>query len=130
MCGSRDVILHNIKFYRDSSGVQPAKEYIKKLQSQKGKDSKIQAKQIATYIQLLAEKGFSLNKNYIDKINEEYNIWELRPGSNRVFFVAWIDSMFVLLRAFPKKTQKTPQREIDQAIREVKDLRAKGLREG
>ena len=121
--------MHDIKFYRDSSGVQPAKEYIKRLQNQKGKDSRIQAKQIATYIQLLAEKGFSLNKNYIEKINEEYNIWELRPGSNRVFFVAWIDGMFVLLHAFPKKTQKTPQREIDQAIHEVKDLREKGLRE-
>ena len=122
--------MHNIKFYRDSSGVQPAKEYIKKIQSQKGKNARIQANQIASYIELLAKDGFSLNKNYIDKINEEYNIWELRPGSNRVFFVAWIDGMFVLLHAFPKKTQKTPQREIDQAIREVKDLRAKGLREG
>jgi phage-related protein len=90
----RGVILHDIKFYRDSSGVQPAKEYIRKLQGQNGKDARIQAKQIAIYIQLLAEKGFSLSKNYIDKINEEYNIWELRPGSNRVFFVAWIDGMF------------------------------------
>ena len=121
--------MHDIKFYRDPSGIQPVKEYIKKLQSQKGKDARIQAKQIATYIQLLAEKGFSLNKNFIDKINEEYNIWELRPGSNRVFFVTWIDGMFVLLHAFPKKTQKTPQREIDQAIREVKDLQKKGLEE-
>ena len=125
----RDVLLHDIRFYKDSSGVQPAKEYIQKLQSQNGKNARIQAKQIATYIQLLAEHGFSLNKNFIDKINEEFNIWELRPGSNRVFFVAWIDGMFVLLHAFPKKTQKTPQREIDQAIREVKDLREKGLRE-
>ena len=35
--------------------------------------------------------------------------------------------MFVLLHAFLKKTQKTPKREIDQAIREVKDLRERGL---
>jgi len=66
-------------------------------------NARIQAKQIATYIQLLAEKGFSLSKNYIDKINEEYNIWELRPGSNRVFFVAWINGMLVLLHAFPNE---------------------------
>ena len=121
--------MHDIRFYKDSSGVQPAKEYIKRIQSQKGKNARIQANQIASYIELLAKDGFSLNKNYIDKINEEYNIWELRPGSNRIFFVAWIEGMFVLLHAFPKKTQKTPQREIDQAIREVKDLREKGLRE-
>lgn len=121
--------MHDIRFYKDSSGVQPAKEYIKKIQSQKEKNARIQANQIASYIELLAKDGFSLNKNYIDKINEEYNIWELRPGSNRIFFVAWFEGMFVLLHAFPKKTQKTPQREIDQAIREVKDLREKGLRE-
>ena len=121
--------MHDIRFYKDSSGVQPAKEYIKKIQSQKGKNARIQANQIASYNELLAKDGFSLNKNYIDKINEEYNIWELRPGSNRIFFVAWFEGMFVLLHAFPKKTQKTPQREIDQAIREVKDLREKGLRE-
>ncbi|MBQ3277541.1 MAG: type II toxin-antitoxin system RelE/ParE family toxin [Clostridia bacterium] len=95
--------MHDIRFYKDPSGVQPAKEYIKKIQNQKGKTARIQAKQIASYIQLLAKDGFALNKNYIDKIN--------------------------LLHAFPKKTQKTPQREIDQAIREVKDLREKGLRE-
>ncbi len=120
--------MHDIRFYKDPSGTQPAKEYIRNLKNQKGKSASIQAKQVAAYIQLLAEYGFSLNKNFIDKINEEYNIWELRPGNNRVFFVAWINGMFVLLHAFPKKTQKTPQREIDQAIREVKDLRANGLR--
>jgi len=31
------VTLHDIRFYRDSSGVQPAKEYIRKLQNQKRK---------------------------------------------------------------------------------------------
>ena len=62
--------MHDIRFYRDSSDVQPAKEYIKKLQNQKGKDARIQAKQIAAYIQLLAEKGFSLNKNFIEKLTK------------------------------------------------------------
>lgn len=71
--------------------------------------------------------GQQINKNFIDKVNEKYNIWELRPGSNRVLFVAWFEGKFVLLHAFPKKTQKTPKREIDQAIREVIDLRERGL---
>ena len=29
--------MHDIKFYKDSSGVQPAKEYIKKLQTRREK---------------------------------------------------------------------------------------------
>lgn len=119
--------MHEIRFYRDPNGVQPAKEFLKNLQNLNSKNARIQVKQIASYITLLQERGLSLNKNIIDKVNEKYNIWELRPGCNRVLFVAWIDGMFVLLHAFPKKTQKTPKREIDQAIREVKDLRERGL---
>ena len=119
--------MHEIRFYKDPNGVQPAKEFLKNLQNQNSKNARIQVKQIASYITLLQERGLSLNKNIIDKVNEKYNIWELRPGCNRVLFVAWIDGMFVLLHAFPKKTQKTPKREIDQAIREVKDLRERGL---
>lgn len=119
--------MHEIRFYRDPNGVQPAKEFLKNLQIQNSKNARIQVKQIASYITLLQERGLSLNKNIIDKVNEKYNIWELRPGCNRVLFVAWIDGMFVLLHAFPKKTQKTPKREIDQTIREVKDLRERGI---
>lgn len=119
--------MHTIRFYRDPNGVQPAKEYLRALQSQHGKAARIQARQIASYIQLLADQGLSLNKRFIDKVNEKYNIWELRPGCNRVFFVAWINGMFVLLHAFPKKTQKTPKAEIDRAIREVIDLRERGF---
>ena len=121
--------MHDIRFYRDPDGVQPAKEYLKDLQKQNGKNARIQVRQIASYIQLLAEYGLSLSRNIIDKVNDKYNIWELRPGSNRVFFVAWINGMFVLLHAFPKKTQKTPKREIERAIREVMDLRERGLGE-
>ena len=67
--------MHKIRFYKDPNGIQPAKEYLKKLQAQNGKDPKIQANQMASYIQLLAERGFSLNKKFIDKVNEKYNIW-------------------------------------------------------
>ena len=43
----------------------------------------------------------------------EDDIWELRPGDNRVFdFFYDEDGKFVLLHQFKKKTQKTPKREI------------------
>jgi phage-related protein len=49
------------------------------------------------------------------------------PWRGIAIAVAWINDTFVLLHTFPKKSMKTPQREIDQAIREVKDLRERGL---
>ena len=61
------------------------------------------------------------------KIDDKDDIWELRPLGNRIFFVAWIENTFVLLHAFQKKKQKTPQRQIDQAKREVKDLKERGV---
>ena len=54
-------------------------------------------------------------------------IWELRPVSDRVFFVGWTDGGFVLLHQFAKKTRKTPAREIAQAKRELADLKERGV---
>ena len=49
------------------------------------------------------------------------DIWELRPGFNRVFFFYHENDTYVLLHHFRKKTQKTPRREIDKAIKERED---------
>jgi uncharacterized protein HI_0660 len=57
----------------------------------------------------------------------EDEIWELRPLRNRILFVAWHDGSFVLLHHFIKKTQKTPAREIQQAKRELADLKERGI---
>ena len=52
----------------------------------------------------------------------EGDIWELRPLKDRIFFFYWKDNTFILLHYFIKKTQKTPQREIEQAKRNLKDF--------
>lgn len=57
----------------------------------------------------------------------EDEIWELRLLRNRILFVAWHDGSFVLLHHFIKKTQKTPAREIQQAKRELADLKERGI---
>ena len=54
------------------------------------------------------------------------DIWELRPIRDRILFVAWHEGSFVLLHHFMKKTQKTPMREIEQAQRELADLKERG----
>ena len=113
--------------YRKKDGESPVEEYIKKLAVQKGKDSWINLGKIRDYIKILEEHGTRAGEPFIKKVDDKENIWELRPLGNRIFFVAWIENTFVLLHAFQKKTQKTPQRQIDQARREVKDLKERGL---
>ena len=51
----------------------------------------------------------------------EEDIWELRPGTNRVLFFYFKDNTFVLLHHFRKKTKKTPRREIEKAKSERND---------
>ena len=49
------------------------------------------------------------------------DIWELRPGNNRIFYFFCEDNNFVLLHSFRKKSQKTPHREIEKAKTERND---------
>lgn len=104
------LIVHNIYFYKDKNGNEPVLDYMRELASKHGKDSRIKLNKINDYIK-----------------HVEAEIWELRPLRDRILFVAWIDGSFVLLHHFMKKTQKTPKREIEQAKRELADLKERGL---
>lgn len=50
-------------------------------------------------------------------------IWELRPLNNRILYAYYEDNKFILLHHFIKTTRKTPKRELEQAIRNLKDYR-------
>ncbi len=119
--------MYKIRFYRKRNGEEPVAVFLKKLASQKGKDSRIQLGKIRDYIKILEEHGTRVGEPFVKKVDDKEDIWELRPLGNRIFFVAWIENTFVLLHVFQKQTQKTPQRQIDQASREVKDLKEKGM---
>ena len=119
--------MYQIRFYRKKNGESPVEDYIRKLASQKGKDSRINLGKIRDYIKVLQEHGTRAGEPFVKKVDDKDDIWELRPLGNRIFFVAWINETFVLLHVFQKKTQKTPPRQIDQARRELKDLRERGL---
>lgn len=53
----------------------------------------------------------------------EGEIWELRPLKNRILYAYYENSTFIILTHFVKKTKKTPKREIERAIRYLKDYR-------
>lgn len=112
--------MFEIIFYRDRSGSQPVKKYMVELSKHKDKNSRVNFNKINDYIEALRIHGLQLREPYIKHLEGE--IWELRPLKNRILFMGYDGNKFVLLHHFMKKTQKTPQAEIDQAKRNMKDF--------
>ncbi len=113
--------MFTIDFYETANGQSDVRDFMEELRQKResNKDARIQFKQIAMYIELLARNGTQLPDNITKHIDD--GIWELRPGNNRVFYFYFQDDRFVLLHHFRKKSQKTPQREIDRAKAERAD---------
>lgn len=107
--------MHIIEFYKDKNGSCEIVDFLEKLRikSTKSKDARIQYNQIVFYIDMLSKNGTNLPLNITKHIDED--IWELRPGNNRVFYFYYKNNTYVLLHYFRKKSQKTPKREIDRA---------------
>lgn len=99
-------------FYEKENGEQPAKEFMLSL------DKKLRAK-LADTIIILQDNGYELREPYSKHISE--GIFELRAkqGSDitRVMYFFYIDRHIILTNGFIKKTQKTPQSEIEKAKR-------------
>ena len=99
-------------FYDLPDGSYPAQEFIDSL------DIKMQAKMLRT-IAFLQENGSDLREPYSEYLQD--GILELRAkvGSNisRVMYFFYDGKKAVLTHGFIKKTQKTPKKEIDRAIR-------------
>ena len=119
--------MYKIYFYKDRNGRCAIADYLTKLEKRKDKDSRIKLNKIRDYVKALSQRGTQLGEPYVKHIDGD--IWELRPISDRIFFVAWTGNSFVLLHHFAKKTQKTPKREIEQAKRELTDWKERGVDE-
>ena len=113
--------MYSIDFYETADGHSDIREFLDLLRQKAAsvKDARIQFGQIARYIQLLQDNGTNLPIEVAKHLQD--NIWELRPGNNRVFFFYHCNDTYVLLHHYRKKTKKTPRREIDRAIAERND---------
>ena len=112
---------YNIIFYENSKGISEIWNFLETLRKKSvtNKDARIQYKQALLHIELLQLNGTQLPNNITKHIDE--NIWELRPGNNRIFYFFCDTDGFILLHSFRKKTQKTPIREIEKAKSERDD---------
>lgn len=101
-----------MEFYEKENGEQPAKEFLLSL------DKKLRAK-LADTVMILQDNGYELREPYSKHISE--GIFELRAkqGSDitRVMYFFYVDRHIILTNGFIKKTQKTPQSEIEKAKR-------------
>jgi phage-related protein len=63
-----------------------------------------------TVVSLLEDYGLSIPSRYVKHIEDK--VWELRIDRYRVLYFTATGRHFVLLRAFAKKTEKTPVGEM------------------
>lgn len=115
--------MYNVVFYEDKNGRSELYDELIELanKSTKSKDARIQFNQINYCVELLKNQGTNLPISIAKHLQGE--IWELRPGNNRVLYFYFNNNTFVLLHMFRKQTQKTPQSEIDKAERECFDYK-------
>ena len=113
--------MFRVEFYEKENGESEVWDFLESLRKSSvfNKTSRIQYRQMILYIQMLQDNGVNLPVNIAKHIEE--NIWELRPGNNRVLYFFFQEDTFVLLHHFRKKTNKTPHREIEKAKRERDD---------
>jgi phage-related protein len=109
-----------VEFYSAKNGNSPVKDFILGLRK------KEQAK-IIRQIELLEEYGINLSYPYAEKIKgEQYKgLWELRikfsTNSFRIFYFLYIENKFVLLHAFKKKSENTPDSELQISLKRMKE---------
>lgn len=119
---------YNIIFYEKQNGECEIWKFLEELRtkSEKNKDYRIQYNQVILCIELLQNNGTFLPANITKHIED--NIWELRPGINRILYFYHDKNCFILLHSFRKKSQKTPKREINRAKSEIKDYLSRNRR--
>ena len=110
-----------VVFYMDSDGNEPVKDFI--LAQPDGAIA-----EILHVFKLLREFNVRLGLPYARKIGKS-GLRELRIRHSsdlyRVFYFAYISRKFVLLHAFLKKGAKTPESDLELAIKRMKDYRSR-----
>jgi phage-related protein len=105
-----------IVFYTTADKKSPVQEFIDGLpKKQQGK--------VLRGISLLREHGTALREPQAKPLGD--GLWELRTtfggDAFRLLYFTWTASRFVILHGFQKKTQQTPEAELETARRRRRD---------
>lgn len=113
--------MYEVIFYEDKNGYSEVESLLKVMSKDAvtNKQSRVNLNRIVAYIDKLKECGTRVGVPVTKHLDGE--IWELRPLKNRILYAYYKDNTFIILTHFIKKTKKTPKREIERAIRYLKD---------
>ena len=111
-----EILSWKIIVFESERGEKFVEEFIQSL-------DKSTISKVSNHIDLLQENGSILGMPHAKKLTKD--IYELRVrGREEVrIFYAFLGREIYLLHGFKKKTQKTPQKEIDIAIRRFSILK-------
>jgi phage-related protein len=117
MCYNEVYIMEwTVDFYKDASGEEPVRVFMDSL-------SLAARAKITRVIEKLAEHGVLLKEPFTRQVRGK--IRELRvkdaQGNVRILYFTYTGRHFILLHGFIKKTDKTPEREIETAEKRMKD---------
>jgi phage-related protein len=105
-------------FYRTASGAEPVRRWLKNLPAE---DRRILGVDIAT-----VEYGWPVGMPVCSPITSRRGLWEVRSTllSGRIARVLFCihGGRMVLLHGFIKKTQQTPDRDLDMAMKRKKEI--------
>lgn len=104
------VEIWGIELYESPRGTKPVKDFLDSLEDS-ARDK------VYASMELLKEFGVMLGPPHVKKLKGT-RLWELRvigESNVRMFYVVKIGKKFLILHGFLKKSQKTPEKEIEIA---------------
>lgn len=110
------------EFYQDEKGQEPVKDFLLSL------PPKHRGKVLQT-IQILSDFGINLPFPYSSQVEGELRELRAHYGRTlyRILYYCDVNGVFILLHAFPKRTQTIPTREIRIATERMRfDQKKKG----
>jgi phage-related protein len=109
--------VREIKFYRNANGGSPVEEFLDGLNSK-------QAQKVVWVLKLVKELPI-VPRQYFKKLEGGDELWEVRVefGGDAFRLLGFWDkgNLVILTNGFAKKTQKTPNREIELAAQRRRD---------
>ena len=105
-----------VTYYTTAQGENPTRKFIESLQ----KKQQRKVIRILTYIQ---QYGLVTAIPHIKKL-AGHPLWEIRMlgrDNIRIFYASILTDSILLLHGFIKKSQNTPQREIDTALTRLRE---------
>ena len=111
------MIFMEVEFYETEGEACPVKDFIDRLPVK-------QKMKILWMLQLVEEQGRNLHTKYLKKLSPS-DLWEIRvaQGNLNIRLLGFFhgNELLILNHGFLKKTQKTPQKELNVAIERYQD---------